>query len=67
MKRSEMNGVRTVTITDKDARQNRMVLVRDPTGEIWVEVQARHNSTEVFTTLRVGQLWELLPRLASLT
>lgn len=44
-----------------------MVLVRDSQGEIWAEVQARHNDTEVFTTLSLGQLWELLPKLAALT
>jgi len=52
---------------DKDNRMNVARLVRDPRGEIYLEVQARHNSVEVNTLLRLGQTWELLPRLASLT
>jgi hypothetical protein len=57
-----------VTLTDKDNRANQLRLVRDPhTGDIWAEVQARHNGVEVFSALRLGQLWELLPRLAKLT
>lgn len=56
-----------VTLVDREHRQNQMKLVRDPSGEIWAEVQTRHNGVEVFHTLKLGQLWELLPRLASLT
>lgn len=67
MKRSEMKGVRVVTLADKDHKENLIRLVREPTkGEIYVEVGSRHNGVEVFTSLRIGQLWELLPRLAQL-
>lgn len=56
-----------MTLHDKDNRANLIRLVREPSGTLWVEVQARHNGVEVFTTLRIGQLWELIPRLAELT
>jgi hypothetical protein len=67
MKMSEKQGVRVITIPDKDQRQNLVKLVKVPSGDIYLEVQARHNDVEVYTTLRLGALWELLPRLASLT
>lgn len=57
-----------MTLVDKDQRQNQVKLVREPHGgELYMEVQGRHNGVEVFFTLRIGQLWELLPRLATLT
>lgn len=55
-----------LTLTDKEHRQNKLRLVRDHEGVIWAEVQARHNGTEVYTLLKLGQLWELLPRLMQL-
>jgi hypothetical protein len=54
-----------VSLPDKDNRQNVLRLVR-ANGEIWAEVQARHNGQEVYTAIRLGQLWELMPRLAEL-
>jgi hypothetical protein len=56
-----------VHLPDRDHRENLARLVRMPDGELYMEVQARHNGTEVFTTLRLGRLWELVPRLATLT
>lgn len=57
-----------VTLTDKDNRQNRCKLVREPHGgELYLEVQGRHGDVEVFFTLRLGQLWEVIPRVAALT
>lgn len=56
-----------VTLEDKDNRRNRVKLVRDPRGDIWIEVTAIHGTTEVYSALRVGALWEILPRLAQLT
>lgn len=57
-----------MTLPDKDNRQNQVKLVREPhNGEIYAEVQGRHGGVEVFFTLRLGQLWELLPRLYKLT
>lgn len=54
-------------LLDKDQRANRATLVRDGAGEIYLETQARHNDVEVYTLLRLGKLWELIPRLATLT
>jgi hypothetical protein len=54
-------------LVDKEHRQNQVRLVRDGEGVIWAEVQCRHNGVEVFSTLKLGQLWEILPRIARLT
>lgn len=66
-RKSSQRGVRTVTLPDKEHRENLLRLVRDHEGVIWAEVQARHNGVEIFSTLKLGQLWEILPRLATLT
>lgn len=47
---------------------NEVKLVRDPKGEIYMEVMQKHGGdTAVAALLRLGRLWELLPRLSELT
>lgn len=65
-KMSQRPGVRTVTLVDKDHRENRVVLVRDGNGCLHMECSGRHNGVEVYTAFRLGQMWELLPRIAEL-
>lgn len=67
-KLSDKMGVRVVTLPCKDNRQNQIKIVREPHGgELYMEVQGRHGGVEVFFTLRIGRLWEVLPRLATLS
>lgn len=56
-----------MTLPCKDNRLNVLKLVRDNEGVIWAEVQQRHNGVEVNATLRLGENWELIPRLVVLT
>jgi hypothetical protein len=57
-----------VTLVCMDQRRNRVVLVREPkTRDIYAEVTGIHGDTEVYTLLRLGPLWQLIPKLADLT
>ena len=55
-----------VTLPCRHNHLNILKLVRDNEGVIWAEVQQRHNGVEVNATLKLGEVWELIPRLASL-
>lgn len=56
-----------MTLPCRHNHLNILKLVRDNEGMIWAEVQQRHNGVEVNATLKLGEVWELIPRLIALT
>lgn len=66
-KKSQEMNVRVVTLPCKENRPNVLRLVRDQHGVIWAESQARHDGVEVYSLFKLGQAWELIPRLVTLT
>jgi hypothetical protein len=66
MPQPRKQGVASAVLQDLEHRENQVRLVRDGEGVIWAEVQCRHNGVEVFSTLKLGQNWQILPRLTSL-
>jgi hypothetical protein len=54
---------REVVLPDLDGRGHVLRLVRDDRGMIYAEVAAKHGGTQVFSMLRLGEAWELIPKL----
>jgi len=57
---------REVVLPDLDGRGHVLRLLRDDTGMIYAEVAAKHDDTQVFSALRLGESWQLIPRLLPL-
>lgn len=55
-----------VELHDKDGRGHRARVLRHGNGDIYLEVDAKHNDHRVFSTLNLGPLWALLEKLAPL-
>jgi hypothetical protein len=55
-----------VTLADRDGRGHKLKLFRASNGQIYCEVEAKHNGHIVCSALRLGESWELLPALAGL-
>lgn len=58
--------MKPIVLHDKDARGHSIKLVRAHNGDIYAEVDALHNGHHVYSTLRLGASWEILPQLAGL-
>ncbi len=58
--------VKEVVLDDRDGRGHKLRLLRAANGDIYAEVEARHQGHIVYSTLRLGEVWELLPRVATL-
>lgn len=59
-------GVRHVDFEDLDGKDNRLRLLRDRAHVFWAEVSARHNGSECTGRLKLGQSWQVVPKLAPL-
>jgi hypothetical protein len=57
---------REVVLQDKDGRGHSCRLLRHVNGEIFAEFTCKHAGTQIFSTMRLGEGWELWPKLAPL-
>jgi hypothetical protein len=58
--------VREVKLHDLDGRGHEVRALRDTTGQIFIELAAKHDGVQVFSTLRLGDAAQVFAKLIPL-
>lgn len=61
-----MKPTAEVVLRDRRGGPNQLRLVRQHDGQIWAEVCGYHGGRPIFSSLRLGEVWELIPKLSEL-